>query len=126
LSRDNLKFSSLSNDKYDKFIKLIKLLQSGKINGKQAKVIFEQIYSSNIEPETLIEKLGFKQIMDEQVISNYFSKYIDANSNMLNEYKTRPERVEKYFIGMLMKDTKGQANPNISMQILKKMLKKYE
>jgi aspartyl-tRNA(Asn)/glutamyl-tRNA(Gln) amidotransferase subunit B len=41
---------------------------------------------------------------------------------MLNQYIQRPERVEKFFIGLLMRDTKGQANPNVAIDILKKLL----
>jgi aspartyl-tRNA(Asn)/glutamyl-tRNA(Gln) amidotransferase subunit B len=49
---------------------------------------------------------------------------IAANPNVTKQYQQRPERVEKMFIGLLMKQTKGQANPIKSINILRSLLKK--
>jgi aspartyl-tRNA(Asn)/glutamyl-tRNA(Gln) amidotransferase subunit B len=113
----------LNHALYDKFIDLLLLLQKGEINAKQAKVIFEKIYQTNENASDLIKKLGFEQITDELIISKYLTNYIKENQQMLLQYNDRPERIEKFFIGLLMRDTKGQANPNISIQILRKLIK---
>jgi aspartyl-tRNA(Asn)/glutamyl-tRNA(Gln) amidotransferase subunit B len=112
----------LESNFINRFINLLKLLNNQEINGKQAKTILEKIYTSNVEPVEFVQQLGFIQIKDPTIIQNYFKKYIAENSNMVTQYKERPERVEKFFIGLLMRDTKGQANPNISIEILKKLL----
>jgi aspartyl-tRNA(Asn)/glutamyl-tRNA(Gln) amidotransferase subunit B len=101
---------------------MFRLLDQGKINGKQAKTIFNKIYITNKSPEELINELGFAQITDENTIKKYLLTYIEQNQTMLAQYKERPERVEKFFIGLLMKDTKGQANPIIAINILKSLL----
>ena len=49
---------------------------------------------------------------------------ISSNPKLINEYDTRPEKVEKMIIGKLMEMTKGQANPVLSMSLLKNILKK--
>ena len=48
---------------------------------------------------------------------------MEKNSELLNQYNERPERVEKFFVVMVMKETNSQANPNITMTILKELLK---
>jgi aspartyl-tRNA(Asn)/glutamyl-tRNA(Gln) amidotransferase subunit B len=80
------------------------------------------MYNDGKPPLTIIKELGFVQIKDNNLIENLFKKYLQENPHMLQQYKTRPERVEKFFIGLLMRDTKGQANPNVANQILKKLL----
>jgi aspartyl-tRNA(Asn)/glutamyl-tRNA(Gln) amidotransferase subunit B len=107
-----------------RFIDMFKLLNDGKINGKQAKIIFNKIYSTNKTPLELIKEHGLVQITDENVIKQHLCKYIELNQAMVSQYKERPERVEKFFIGLLMRDTKGQANPVIATNILKSLISK--
>ncbi len=123
LKKQNKSIESISDSIINNIIEMIKLLNNGDINGKQAKTIFEKIVTEQKEPRKLIEELGFKQITDEKVIEKYLQDIISKNKNMLDQYKERPERVEKFFIGQLMKETKGQANPVVSMKVLKLLLK---
>ena len=51
------------------------------------------------------------------------NKIIDQNIKMLDQFENREERVLKYFLGMLMKETKSQANPNIANNVLNKLIK---
>ena len=101
---------------------MLKLLIEQEINGKQAKVILECIYKENKNPHDVIKELGFEQIKDPKIIRDILIKHMDANPEMLQSCYDRPERGEKFFIGMLMKDTNGQANPVISYQILKDII----
>lgn len=114
----------ISNQQIDSIIEMISLIDKGEINGKQAKTIFEKIILENKKPKDLIEQLGFKQITDQNVITNILNKIIKNNPNMVQQYNERPERAEKFFIGQLMKETHGQANPVVSMKLLKELLKK--
>ncbi|XQP55646.1 MAG: Asp-tRNA(Asn)/Glu-tRNA(Gln) amidotransferase subunit GatB [Mycoplasmoidaceae bacterium] len=124
LKKDNKTIESVDEDKLNKIIKMIKILIDGKINAKQGKTIIVEIYKNNTDPEIVIEKLGFKQITDESVIRQMLSDLIAKNANIVQQYPTRPERVEKMILGLLMRDTKGQANPVISARILKDLLNK--
>ncbi|GHU48648.1 hypothetical protein FACS1894218_6160 [Bacilli bacterium] len=123
LKKDNRSFNDVSQPTYDLIIELINLLTAQKINGKQAKVILEHVYREHKHPEILVKELGFKQITDEKVITEMLNKYIHDNEPMVKQYLERPERVEKFIIGLLMRDTKGQANPEISIKLLKSLLK---
>jgi aspartyl-tRNA(Asn)/glutamyl-tRNA(Gln) amidotransferase subunit B len=122
LKTTNNSYNMIEKPFLDKCVTLLKLLSNQEINGKQAKTIFSKMYETNKEPALLIKELGFVQIKDTNVIQEYLVKYLKENPTMVEQYQTRPERVEKFFIGLLMRDTKGQANPNIANEVLKKIL----
>ncbi len=124
LKKDNKTIEAIQEVKIERIIKMIKLLTSGKINSKQAKTIIAEIYKSELEPEEIIEKFGFKQITDKSELTKLLEAIIAKNDNVVKQYKERPERVEKMIIGLLMKDTKGQANPIIATDALRELLKK--
>jgi len=104
---------------------MMQLLKNKTINSKQAKVILEQIYLTKKSPKILIKELGFEQITDPKVINEFLRGYFLNNQNLLQQYHERPERVEKFFIGQLMKDTKGQANPIVANEQLQLLLKEF-
>jgi aspartyl-tRNA(Asn)/glutamyl-tRNA(Gln) amidotransferase subunit B len=114
----------MHNETYDRLIEVIQLLSQSKINGKQAKTLFEQVFNTNKTAAELVDELGFIQITDQNIIQKCLHQYIEDNPNMVSQYKERPERVEKFFLGLLMRDTKGQANPNVAIEILRKMITK--
>lgn len=122
LSKNNKQIKDVDKSKLDSIAEMINLLLTNKINGKQAKEIIRFIYETNKSVTEIIEENNFKQITDENVIKNILQKHIDTNPNMVNQYKERPERGEKFFIGMVMKDTNGQANPDVVNKVLKDML----
>ncbi|MDE7433829.1 MAG: hypothetical protein K2M43_01665 [Mycoplasmoidaceae bacterium] len=124
LKKKNADLATVSQQVIDYIIKMISLIFEGKINGKQAKTIFEKIVNESKDPEKLIDELGFKQITDEKQIEDLLTKIVEQNKSMLDQYNDRPERVEKFFIGQLMKETHGQANPVVSMKVLKRIINK--
>ena len=124
LKKDVKDFSDINIELIQKLARMLILLAQQEINGKQAKTILEHIYSSNKEPEIIIKELGFEQIKDKGVIREILMKYIDQNPKMVEQYYERPERGEKFFMGMVMKETNAQANPNITVEVLKEILDK--
>ena len=99
------------------------LLDFNKINGKQAKIIFPIMLLEIKEPLIIMKEKNMVQITDEKVLTDLLNKIIDQNINMLSNYNNRSERVLKFYLGMLMKETNGQANPNIANKILIKLIK---
>lgn len=124
LSKNNQSIKDISLKKLEYISEMIILLLDNKINGKQAKEIIKFIYETNKTVYEIIEENNFKQITDEKIISEILKKHIEQNPNMVKQYEDRPERAEKFFIGMVMKDTNGQANPDIVNKVLKKSLSK--
>lgn len=125
LKRNNMTIASIDKNKIDHIIDMIKKINSSLINNKQGKVIIEQIIIKNKTVDQVIEEYNFKQITDINVLEKMINQLIDNNENMLNQYNERPERVEKFYLGLLMKETRGQANPVISSELLKKILINY-
>jgi aspartyl-tRNA(Asn)/glutamyl-tRNA(Gln) amidotransferase subunit B len=101
---------------------MINYLKSGKINGKQAKTIFDNIYKTNKTVDQIIKENNLVQITDKVVISEIIKKIADTNPQMVAQYKERPDRAEKFFIGQVMKETGGQANPQIVNECIKEIL----
>ncbi|GMO14910.1 MAG: Asp-tRNA(Asn)/Glu-tRNA(Gln) amidotransferase subunit GatB [Mycoplasmoidaceae bacterium] len=122
INDNNSTIDSINDDIVNRIIDMINAIKTNVINSKQAKTMIQHIYSTNKSVKDLIKELGFAQITDESIISNILNKYIQSNNELVSQYKERPERVEKFLLGMLMKDTNGQANPIISKKILDSLL----
>ena len=123
LKNNNLQITSINENHINLIVKLLDLLKSGEINGKQAKVIFPEMLKDQKDPTIIMGEKNIVQIKDEKVLEEILNKIIDQNVKMLDQFANREERVLKYFLGMLMKETKGQANPNIANEILNKIIK---
>ena len=123
LKNNNLQITCINENHINLIVKLLDLLKSGEINGKQAKVIFPEMLKDQKDPTIIMEEKNIVQIKDEKVLEEILDKIINQNVKMLDQFANREERVLKYFLGMLMKETKGQANPNIANEILNKIIK---
>ncbi len=102
---------------------LIRAVDSGQISGKIAKTVFEEIYRSGEEPAAAIERLGLVQVSDEASLAATIDKILAANPKQLAEYRSGKEKLFGYFVGQAMKETKGQANPQVLNELLQKKLK---
>ncbi len=124
LKKDNKTIESITNQQIQYIIDLIDLIMSQKINARQGKVVMQEIYRDNLAPQESVRNHGFKQIMDPKEIAKLLHPIIENNKDMVSQYKQRPERVEKMILGLLMKQTQGQANPVIAAQVLRQLIKK--
>ena len=122
LNKNNLQISQLDNEFIHEFTIMLDLLVNQEINGKQAKIIFEKIFNEKSKVKELIIELGFEQIKDVDYLTNLIKSIMDTNQEIINEYQSRPEKVQKFIIGNVMKETKSQANPKITAEIVIKML----
>lgn len=105
--------------------KIAWLLFENKITNSEAKKIIEKL----INDENITEELDFfanrKQASSDDLVE-MINKIIDSNIELMKEYKTRPERVSKFIMGQLMKETKGSLNAKLANEKIQEMLKKYE
>ena len=102
-------------------VELIKLINDGKISGKQGKEVLEKSLETGKTPSKLVSEMGLSQIVDENEIRNIVLEVINENLNLVDDYKVG-KRVFDYFIGQIMKKTRGRANPVITSRILKEEL----
>ena len=96
-------------------------LEKGTISSKQAKEIFNKSLEEQKEPKNFISKDN-NQISDINTLNNIIDNIISNNINQVNAYKSGKTNLFDYFVGQVMKETKGKANPTITKEILKDKL----
>jgi aspartyl-tRNA(Asn)/glutamyl-tRNA(Gln) amidotransferase subunit B len=101
---------------------LIRTIDSGKISGKIAKTVFEEMNRSGEKPSAIISRMGLAQVSDEASLGAVIDTIIAASPKQLAEYRSGKTKVISYFVGQVMKETKGQANPQIVNDLLQKKL----
>ncbi len=92
------------------------------ISGKIAKEVFEAMWKGEGSAEEIIKRDGLVQITDDSEIENIVNQVIENNPSQLAEYLSGKDRLFGFFVGQVMKETKGKANPQKVNQILKKKL----
>lgn len=111
----------------DNLAQLVILINEQKINDKQSKELLNIIMSDDKQtPNDLVKSLGMILISDHQDLTDIFKPLLKEYESTVILYKDKPIRVIKFFMGQLMKITKGNANPQIAQEILKKLLDDYK
>jgi len=103
---------------------MIGLIEDGTISGKMAKDIVVDMYRTGKTPKTVIEEKGMVQITDETALEKTIAEIMAANPAQLEQYRAGKEKLFGYFVGQVMKATRGKANPQLINELLKKMLAK--
>ena len=106
----------------ERLAELLKLIQSGVISGKIAKTVFEEMAASGKDPETIVQEKGLVQVTDTDAIAEVVKQVISENPKEVSDYKGGKTKLLGYFVGQVMKATRGKANPQIVNELLKKML----
>ena len=102
---------------------LVRKMRDGEVSGKMAKDIFIKMYETGKSPEEIIESEGLRQISDTGALEKIVDEVIAANPKQLEQYRSGKTTVLGYFVGQVMKASKGQANPAAVNQLLKAKLK---
>jgi aspartyl-tRNA(Asn)/glutamyl-tRNA(Gln) amidotransferase subunit B len=101
---------------------MLNLMEDGTISGKIAKEVFEDMYKTGAPPRKIIDEKGLVQITDEGPVIKAIEEVIAASPTQLAQYREGKEKVFAYFVGQVMKITRGKANPQLVNELLKKML----
>lgn len=104
-------------------VKLLQLIDEGIISGKMAKSVFEEMFNTGEEPDDIIKQKGMIQISDESALISIIEEIIKANPKVVEDYRSGKEKAFGFFVGQVMKATKGQANPAVVNSLLKERLK---
>ena len=102
--------------------KLINLIKNGTISGKIAKSIFEHMMDGDLDPQMIVEEKGLKQESDPKALETLIDKIVNENREKAIEYKQGKEKLFGFFVGQVMKNSGGKANPQMVNEILKKKL----
>jgi len=92
------------------------------ISGAGGKKVLDLLMEEDIEVDEAIEKLGLKQVSDEGAIEKIVDEVLSANADKVEEYKAGKEKLFGFFVGQVMKASRGKANPQIVNKILKSKL----
>jgi aspartyl-tRNA(Asn)/glutamyl-tRNA(Gln) amidotransferase subunit B len=101
---------------------LIVLVETGTISGKIGKDIFAESYKTGESPAAIVERRGVQQISDEATLWSIVEKVVAASPKQTADYQGGKDTLFGYFVGQVMKETQGRANPVVTTDLLKKRL----
>jgi len=121
LNSDNIDIeeSKLSSNN---FAILIERISDKTISGKIAKSILEEVWESGDDVDNIIKDKGLVQIQDESVLEEIAQRIINNNLSQVEAYKSGKDKLFGFFVGQVMKETQGKANPKSVNDILKNLL----
>jgi len=101
---------------------MLNRIQDNTISGKIAKTVFEAMWASEGNADAIIEAKGLKQVTDTGAIEKIIDEVLASNTGQVAAYKGGKEQLFGFFVGQVMKASKGKANPAIVNELLQKKL----
>lgn len=101
---------------------LVKKIEDSTISGKAGKGVLDYLMKNDEEVDSVIEKLGLKQVSDDGAILEIIDGIIAANTDKVEQYKSGKDKLFGFFVGQTMKASKGTANPAKVNELLKQRL----
>jgi aspartyl-tRNA(Asn)/glutamyl-tRNA(Gln) amidotransferase subunit B len=105
-----------------KLATLVKRIEDNTISGKAAKEVLDHLMENDTDVDAAIEKLGLKQVSDTGAIEAMIDTILAANQDKVQEYKSGKDKLFGFFVGQVMKASKGSANPQAVNTLLKSKL----
>ena len=106
----------------ENLVELISLIEKSTISNNIGKQIIIDMLKDGEKASAIVEKKGLSQITDTSAIKEICQKIVDANPNQVEAYKGGKNQLFGFFVGQVMKETKGRANPQTVNQLLKEIL----
>ncbi len=103
---------------------LVHLTDEGKINITTAKNLLPKILESGKGPQVLVEELGLAVVSDDAAIRTVCEKIVAQNPNEVQSYKGGKESLIGWFVGQVMREMRGKADPKLTQKIMKELLEK--
>ena len=103
-------------------VKMIEMIESGAINRKVARKVFEAVFKDDVDPETYVEENGLKTVNDEGALRKVIEEIVENNPKSVEDYKAGKKKAMGFFVGQTMRAMKGKADPAMVNQILREIL----
>jgi aspartyl-tRNA(Asn)/glutamyl-tRNA(Gln) amidotransferase subunit B len=103
---------------------MLKMVTDGVISGKIAKTVFEEMYRSGEAPKKIVHEKGLIQLTDVDEIGRVIQGVLKENPKLVEDYRKGKEQLFGFFVGQVMKATRGKANPKLVNELLRKRLSK--
>jgi aspartyl-tRNA(Asn)/glutamyl-tRNA(Gln) amidotransferase subunit B len=101
---------------------MIRMIDQGTISGKIAKTVFSEMVQTGKSPEGIVKEKNLIQITDEGEIVKVVEEILAANPEQVEQYRSGKEKVFGFFVGQVMKASRGKANPAVVNKLLKERL----
>ncbi len=101
---------------------LVRMVEEGKISGKMAKDVFDQMCKTGRAPEEIVQAQGLRQISDENQLEQIIDRVLSENAQKVEAYRAGKSGLLGFFVGQVMRQTKGQANPQVVNRVLRDKL----
>jgi len=108
----------------ENFAEFITLIQQKEISSSAAQKVLQEMFQTGIDPSHIIEDKKLRQVSDEAELTKIVNRVIKENPQPVKDYKSGKENALQFLVGKVMAASRGQANPQIVGEILKKKLKK--
>ena len=120
----NLKSSNFDDIKFNSsdLANLILIYFENKINNKILKIVFEEMWNTGSKPEDIISSKNLGIISNTDELESTISNIIDNNPKAVEDFKAGKEQSKKFLLGQVMRETKGQADPKVSAELINKIL----
>ena len=105
-----------------KLAAIVKRIEDSTISGKAGKDVLDYLMKEDMQVDAVIEKLGLKQVSDDGAIMTIIDEIISANEDKVTQYKSGKDKLFGFFVGQVMKASKGSANPVKVNELLKQKL----
>ncbi len=105
-----------------KLAKLVQRIEDKTISNKAAKDVLDYLMENDVDVDAAIDKLGLKQISDASALEPMIDEILAANEDKVAEYKAGKEKLFGFFVGQVMKASKGKADPKLVNELLRKKL----
>ncbi len=120
-NKNNVDINNISI-KPDHISKLISYIDNGKISSKQAKDILNELWGNSSDIDEIIQSKNIEQVSDIDILTKEAQKILEKHPKEVQDYKNGKDKLMSFFVGQIMKETKGKANPKILNEILNKLL----
>jgi len=104
---------------------LLRMLDSGVISGKIAKAVFEKMYTGGKSARQIVDEEGLVQVSDESEIETVIEQVFLDNPKEVDQLRDGKDKLFGFFVGQVMRKTKGKANPQLVNEILRKKLESF-
>ncbi len=101
---------------------LVRMLDSGVISGKIAKAVFDEMFSSGRSAQSIVDEKGLLQVSDQAEIESAVDLVLSENPKEVSQFRAGKDKLFGFFVGQVMRKTKGKANPQIVNEILRAKL----
>src|SRR3989441_12461933 len=101
---------------------IIALVKGGTISHQAAKRVFTEVAAKGGDPRTIAESLGLIQVADTNIIAGWVTDVLAAHPSEVERYKKGETKLMPFFVGQLMRASKGKADPKLAQRVLEEKL----